>query len=475
MSTLASADLCVIGGGSAGLSVAAGAARLGASVVLVEGGRMGGDCLNFGCVPSKSLLAAGAAAEAVRRSDRFGIGAGVPAIAGERIFGHVHGVIAAIAPHDSVERFQALGVTVLRDRARFVGSREIDANGRRIRARRFVIATGSSPAVPPISGLGEVPFLTNETIFDIAEIPSRLLVIGGGPIGLELGQAFRELGAQVTVIEQATILSSEDPELVAVIRHRLAALGIVLLERAKVTRVSASASGLAVSVLRDGAEWRVDGTHLLVAVGRRPTIADLDPEAAGVACKDDGIIVDRRLRTTNRRIYAVGDVVAGAPRFTHVAGYHADIVLRNALFRWPARVDYRAVPRVTYTHPELAQVGLTAAEAGARGSDPVVLRAGFADNDRAQTDRAADGLVKVVAYRRGRILGAGIVGVSAGELIQTWVLAISRRLRIGAVATMIAPYPTLGEASKRAAGDFYAPKLFSDRTRRLVRLLARLG
>ena len=472
-------DLCVIGAGSAGLTVAAGAAQMGASVVLIERGRMGGDCLNYGCVPSKSLLAAGHAAEAARQSERFGVHAGVPPIDGQRIHDHVHAVIAAIAANDSQERFEKLGVAVIRAPARFVGPDEVEADGQRLRARRFVIATGSAPLIPPIAGLADVPYLTNETVFDLVQVPRHLVVIGGGPSGIELAQAFSELGSAVTVIEQQAILPRDDPELVAVLRLRLAAQRIVLAEGCKVKAVRRLAdgvggSGMAITIVQRGAERQVEGSHLLVAVGRKPGVAGLELEAARVACSAQGITVDRRLRTSNRRIFAIGDV-AGGPQFTHVAGYQAGIVLRNALFRMPARVDYRAAPRVTYTHPELAQVGLSETEARAVHRHVVVLCARFAENDRAQAEHATDGLVKVLVTPRGRLLGAGIVGAGAGELIQTWVLAMSQRLKIGAVATMIAPYPTLGEASKRAAGAFYTPKLFSERTRWLVRLLARLG
>lgn len=474
MSAVPRVDLCVIGGGPAGLSVAAGAARMGASVILVERGRMGGDCLNFGCVPSKALLAAGKAAQATWRNRQFGIDATALPIDGKRIYDYVRGVIAAIAPRDSVERFESLGVGVIRDHARFVAADAIQAGGRRFRARRFVVATGSSPVIPAIPGLASVPYYTNETVFDLEELPARLLVVGGGPMGIELGQAFRELGSEVTVIEQGTILPRDDPELVAVLRQRLAAMGVDIREKSLVEQVAADAGALAATISQDGMRRRLACTHLLIAAGRNPTIADLCLETAGVAYSDEGIIVDQRLRTTNRSIFAIGDVT-GSPRFTHVAGYHAGIVLRNALFRIPARVDYRGVPHVTYTHPELAQVGATEAEMRSAHRNIVVLRSPFSENDRAQVERSTEGLVKVVTDRRGGILGAGIVGPSAGELIHTWVLAMSRRLRVRAVATMIAPYPTLGETNKRAAGNFYADRLFSARMRRIIRLLARLG
>lgn len=467
-------DLCVIGAGSAGLSVAAGAAQMGASVALIERAKMGGDCLNYGCVPSKSLLAAARAAEAARNAERLGVIAGVPPIDQRRIRDHIAGVIADIAPHDSVERFQGLGVTVLRDSARFSGPAEVEAGGRRVRARRFVIATGSLPIVPVIPGLETAPFLTNESVFDLDELPARLIVLGGGPIGVELGQAFRQLGAQVMIVEQAKMLSHDDPELVAVLRRRFSEQGIVMREGARVIAVRAEAGKITVQI-EDGAGISEEtGSHLLVAIGRKASIEDLDLSRAGIACGPAGIMVDARLRTTNHRVFAIGDVVDGHPRFTHVASYHAGIVLRNALFRWPAKVDLQASPRVTYCDPELAQVGLSEGEARAIYRHVRISRASFAENDRAQAERDTAGFVKVITSGHGRILGAGIVGAGAGELIQTWVLAIGQRLGIGAVAKMIAPYPTRGEANKRAAGEFFAPKLFGKSTRRLVRLLAGL-
>ena len=473
-SHLIEADVCVIGAGSGGLTVAAGAAQMGARTVLIEKGKMGGDCLNYGCVPSKALLAAAHAAEAVRGAARFGIDAGAPVIDAARVYAHVRGAIAAIAPNDSAERFEGLGVTVLRAAARFTGPGEVEAGDARVRARRFVIATGSSPFVPPVPGLGDIPFFTNETIFEAGALPGHLVILGGGPIGVEMAQAHRQLGARVTLLQRETILPRDDPELVAVVRDRLLADGIDLREGAQATAVEKAEGGIRVCLAGDGAA--VEGTHLLVAAGRRPTVDGLNLEAAGVAYSARGIDVDARLRTTNRRIFAVGDVTGGH-QFTHMAGHHAGIVIRNALFRLPARVDTRAVPWVTYTRPELAQVGLTeaAARAAGMGGDLRILRWPYAENDRAQAEGTTDGLIKVVATKKGRILGAGIVGPHAGETIHTWVLAISRKLKVGAIAAMIAPYPTLGEVGKRAAGSFYTPTLFSARTRRLVRFLSRFG
>jgi len=462
-------DLCVIGAGSAGLTVAAGAAQMGASVVLIEAHRMGGDCLNFGCVPSKALLAAAHAATSARGAGRFGVRLPEPVVDFAAVHAHVHGVIAGIAPHDSVARFESLGCTVLQAAARFVSDREVEAGGQRIRARRFVVATGSRAAVPKLPGLDSVPFLTNETVFDLTTCPAHLLVLGGGPIGVELAQAFRRLGAAVTLLERGKILPRDEPEAAAVLRDALLAEGVTLREDAAIVAADAAPEGVALR-LADGE--RIVGSHLLVAAGRAPNLENLGLEVAGIATTPRGITVDAGMRTSNSRVLAIGDV-AGGPMFTHVAGYHAGIAIRRALFGLPAKVDYRGLPWVTFADPELAQVGLTEAAARAAGHELRVLTERFAGNDRAQAEAATAGLIKVVLNRSGRILGACIVGARAGELIGLWALAITQRLKIGAVAGMIAPYPTLGEISKRAAGSWYTPTLFGPRARWAVGLIQR--
>ena len=461
-------DLCIIGAGSAGLAVAAGAAQMGADVVLIERGLMGGDCLNFGCVPSKSLLAAARLADLARRGAALGITSARPDIDFAAAADGVQNVIAAIAPNDSVERFEGLGVRVLRREARFTSPRTLRAGDIEIRPRRFVIATGSYPAVAAIPGLADVPYLTNETIFANRERPDHLIVIGGGPIGIELAQAHRRLGARVTVLDIGPVLPRDDPELVASLTGHLADEGIAIRPGVEIAGIERDGDAIVIR-LADGEQ--IAGSHLLVAAGRRPSIEALDLAAAGIEATAKGITVDTRLRTTNRRAFAIGDV-AGGPQFTHVALYHAGIVIRNALFRLPAKVDYRALPWVTYTDPELAQVGLTQ---DAAGEDARVLRWPFSENDRAQTERDTEGLVKIVLGRNGRVLGASILGTGAGDLILPWALAIAQKLKIGALANLIVPYPTRGEASKRAAGCYYTPTLFSPRTRRLVRFLARFG
>lgn len=468
------ADLCVIGAGSGGLSVAAGAAQMGAEVILLERDKMGGDCLNYGCVPSKSLLAAGHAAHMVRTADRFGVRSSDPAVDFGAVREHVRSVIADIAPHDSQERFESLGVRVIREEGRFTGPRTVVAGDYEIAAKRIVIATGSSPAIPPIPGLAETPYFTNETIFDNDRPIGHLLVIGGGPIGLEMAQAHARLGARVTVIEGLKALGNDDPELAEIVKQRLAAEGIQIHEGAQVTRVAGEAGEIKVDADIDGTKQTFSGSHLLVAVGRSPNLDKLDLDAAGIETGRGGIVVDARLRTTNKKVFAIGDAAQGY-KFTHIAGYQAGIVIRNVLFRLPAKVDYRAVPWVTYTAPELAQAGLTEQAARDKYGDIKVLRADFAENDRARAEAETHGLLKVMTTKKGVVVGASMVGEKAGELIQSWCLPIAKGLKIKDVAGLILPYPTLGEINKRAAGSYYTPSLFSERTRKIVRFLLSFG
>jgi pyruvate/2-oxoglutarate dehydrogenase complex dihydrolipoamide dehydrogenase (E3) component len=471
-------DLCVIGAGSGGLSVAAIAASLGVSVVLIERDRMGGDCLNVGCVPSKAMIAAGDRAETIRRSGRFGIDAGEPKVSFERVRDHVRGVIAAIAPNDSVERFTALGVRVIQAEARFTDGRTVVASDATIRARRFVLATGSRPAAPPIPGLDQVPYLTNETIFDLAERPERLLVIGGGPIGVELAQAHRRLGCEVVVFEAARLLPREDPEMAAVVERQLIRDGVDLRLGVAIERVEPHHGRVRIVSRRGDAPEEVEGSHVLVAAGRKPTTDRLGLEAAGIAVDKTGIVVDTSLRTANRRVYAIGDCAggeAGPYRFTHVANYHAGLVIRSALFRAPARVDNSAIPRVTYTDPELAAVGLTEEEARASHKRLRILRWPVAENDRAQAERATEGHVKAIVTPRGKILGCAIVAPHAGELITPWTLALAKGLKIQDLAGLVFPYPTFSEVTKRAAVEFIRPSTQNPWVRRLVATLGRFG
>lgn len=468
-------DICVIGGGSGGLTVAAAAAAFGVPVVLIEKGKMGGDCLNYGCVPSKSLIAAGKQAHRLTQGAGFGVADVEPQVDFAGVMRHVERTIATIAPNDSVERFTALGVRVLQETARFKDARTVVAGDHEIRARRFVVATGSSPMVPPIPGLDSVPYLTNETIFARPRLPSHLVIIGAGPVGLELAQAHRRLGAQVTVIEAATALAREEPELAAVVLERLRAEGVEILERTKVMRAERHGRTGVRLHLEDAEGTRtLDGSHLLVATGRRPNVAGLGLEEAGIAHDAKGIKVSDRLRTTNRRVYAIGDV-AGGLQFTHVANYHAGLVIRALLFRLPARENPQLVPRATYTEPELAHIGLTEAQARERHRGVTVLRWPYAENDRALAERRGEGFIKLVAGRGGRILGVSIAGAGAGEMMHFWSLAMARRLRLRDVAGYVAPYPTLGDIGKRAAIAYYAGAAGKPMVRGLIRFLRLFG
>jgi pyruvate/2-oxoglutarate dehydrogenase complex dihydrolipoamide dehydrogenase (E3) component len=430
---------------------------------------MGGDCLNFGCVPSKALLAAAHTANAIRGASRFGLRVPEPEIDWDAVRAHVRTVIAAIAPNDSEARFTGLGVTVLRGEARFTGRDSVSVNGQTLTAKRFVIAAGSRAIVPPIPGLAGIQHWTNTELFDLAERPDHLLILGGGPIGLEMADAFAGLGCRVTVIEASSIANRDDPELVSGLRLALTRRGITILEGTPV----ASAEPGPVLVLRDGR--RIAGSHVLVAVGRRPNLEGLNLGAAGIAASRSGIVTDAGLRCPgNKRVFAMGDIadpVGIGPRaFTHVGLYHAGIVIRRALFRLPAKVDYAALPHVTYTDPELAQTGVTEAEARAAGHTVRILRWPLSENDRAVAERDENGLVKLIVSGN-RVIGAGILAPHAGEMIGQWTLAIARKTPLSALAGLIAPYPTRSEAGKRAASSFFAARLFSERAKGLVRFL----
>jgi pyruvate/2-oxoglutarate dehydrogenase complex dihydrolipoamide dehydrogenase (E3) component len=466
-------DICVIGGGSGGLSVAAGGAQMGAQTVLVEGHKMGGDCLNYGCVPSKALLAAAERAHMGRGNKPFGVAATRPKVDFAAVMGHVRETIEAIEPVDSVERFSGLGVRVIEETGKFIGRNKLQAGDMTITAKRFVIATGSTAAVPNIRGLKSVPYLTNETIFTLTRQPKHLLIIGGGPIGAEMAQAFCRLGSAVTLVEADKVLGREDQELSAHVKSQLVEDGIELVEGARIASVKQMGTKTLMK-LQGGTE--IAGDALLVAAGRKPNLDALNLAKAGVAVSDGAqphIKVDKRLRSSNKKIFAIGDV-NGGPQFTHAAGYQAGLVIRNILFFLPAKVNFAALPRVTYTNPELASVGLSEAEAREKYAAIKVLRWPFEENDRARAERDMRGMVKIITTRNGRILGASIVGKGAGDLLAPWTMALAQGLPISAMAGVISPYPTRGEASKRAAGDYYTPTLFGPRTRKVVGLLSML-
>jgi pyruvate/2-oxoglutarate dehydrogenase complex dihydrolipoamide dehydrogenase (E3) component len=461
-------DICVIGGGPGGLSVAAAAAAFGVSTVLVESRKMGGSSLNAGCVPSKALLAAARRAEATRSAKMFGVDARDTGVNYPGVHRYVHSVVAAVAPADSAERFTALGVRVIHAQAKFKNRDTIVAGDIEIRARRFVIATGSKPALPAIPGLDSGLYLTSESIFDLAERPEHLVVIGGGSTGLELAQGFRRLGSSVTVLEAGQPLATDDPECVAVVLAQLEREGVVIRSGVNVVGIAHAGRTVTATIESGGAEQTITGSHLLVAAGRTPSIADLDLDKAGIRREQSGVVVNGKLKTGNRRVYAVGDCIAGALHHTHAANYHAGLVIRNALFRLPGRVNNDCIPWVTFTDPELAQIGLTEERARQQGIKIRVTRWPYHDNDRAQAEGTPRGHIKVITTEKGKIMGVTIVGAQAGELIAMWVLAVARNLGLRDMTDLVLPYPTLSEIGKRAAIDYFTPGLTGVWTRRII-------
>lgn len=478
MSEILRPDICVIGAGSGGLTVAAAAASLGASVILCEKAQMGGDCLNTGCVPSKAFIASAKRAHTIVHTQMFGVATEGLKVNFARIQEHVQGVIDAIAPNDSVERFEGMGVQVIQEHAKFEDKNTVVAGEHRIKARRFVIATGSRAGIPPIKGLSDVPFLTNETIFSQTRKPGHLLVIGAGPIGMELAQAHRRLGSEVTVIDMGKPLAKDDPELVALVLQKIEAEGVTIHGETAIRSVMSSGQGaeqgVTIELEKDNEAFAVTGTHILVAAGRSPNINGLGLEEAGVTTSRTGVTVNRGMRTSNKRIYAVGDV-AGSLQFTHMAGYQAGLVVRNALFGLPVKSNPHIIPWATYTDPEIAHVGHT--EVSARkiyGAKFKIIRVSFAHNDRAQAEHRTEGMAKVLFDHKGKLIGATIAGLQAGELISLFAFAIANNMTAGSFTKFVAPYPTLTEIAKKAAVEFYKDKLnnpWLGRLRKLVRML----
>jgi pyruvate/2-oxoglutarate dehydrogenase complex dihydrolipoamide dehydrogenase (E3) component len=472
-------DLVVIGGGSGGLVVAGVAAALRAKVALVERDRLGGDCLWNGCVPSKSLIHASRIAYEVKHASRFGIHCNDNKIDFAQAIGHVQSAIAAIEPHDSPQRFEALGAEVIFGSGEFIDKHTFVVNNRRLTARRFVIATGSRPAVPDIPGLQAAGYITNEEVFEITDRPDTLGIIGGGPIGCELGQAFARLGSKVTMIGSSDrLLPKEDPDAATVVQQQLISEGIQVLTNTRAESVE----------VVNGKKYLITGNkkiavdQILVATGRNPNVESLNLAAAGVELHQSskkGIRVNAKLQTTNPRIYACGDVIGGY-QFTHVAGHEANVIIRNALFLPILKVDYRVIPWATFTDPELARVGLTEVEARQRyGNNIDVIKQEYADVDRAQAEAATQGFAKIITKRNGEILGAHIVGASAGELIHEIVLAMSHKLKISALGG-IHIYPTLAEVVSKAAFTRTQEKYEKNHTlqsilEKLFRLMRSLG
>ncbi len=468
-------DVCVIGAGSAGLSVTAGAAMLGRDVVLFEGAEMGGDCLNHGCVPSKAILKAGKMAQAQRSGEKFGIMPVEPKVDWEAVKAHIADVIATIAPVDSVERFEGLGATVITEYGKFVDANTVESETARVRAKRFVVATGSRASAPPIPGLDTVDYATNENIFSLNKFPSHLLVIGAGPIGLEMGQTFRRLGAEVTIIDIAPPLGRNEPEHAQVLVQALESEGVQFYAPAKTKEIRKAKVGVEVE-LEDGAI--IKGSHLLVAAGRAPVVEGLGLEAAGINYDRRGIETDDNLRTSNKKVYAAGDVAKDMGGLTHIAGHHASSLFKN-FFMLPqginkgfstAKTD--RMPAAIYTEPELANIGLSEKEAREKFGEKIqIAEFHFDENDRAIAERSTHGGVKIIVSKKGKILGGSIVGQHAGEMIHMLSVAMTSGMKASKLAQIISPYPTRSEAVKRACSSLFTDSLFGENSK--VRTLAK--
>ncbi|MFZ5766452.1 MAG: dihydrolipoyl dehydrogenase family protein [Thermodesulfobacteriota bacterium] len=470
-------DLGVIGGGAAGLTVTAGAARLGAKTLLIEKETaLGGDCLHFGCVPSKTLITSARVYHLMGHAARFGLpDIEPPPVDFARIRERIAAVIATIQQHDSVERFCRLGAKVEFGEPSFVDDHAVRINGTLVSARSWVIATGSSPAIPPIPGLDQTPFLTNREIFSLDRLPSSLGVLGGGPIAVEMAQAFSRLGAKVFVIQRSDqILSREDKDMADLVMGALAAEGVVFHCNTRVLWVREQSGVKEVRLAgADGGEFSLKVDALLVAMGRSPNTGALGLEAIGVATTDKGIRVDNRLRTSQKHIYAPGDV-NGAFQFTHAAGYEGSIVVGNAVFRLPRKADYRWMPWCTYTDPELASIGMNEKAARAAGIDYQVWSEEFAGNDRALAEGNETGRIKMILDGGEKPIGVQICGPHAGELISQWVAMLNGSVKLATLAGAVHPYPTLAEISKKAAGSYFAPKIFSETVKKGLKLFFQL-
>ena len=454
-------DLCVIGAGSGGLSLAWVAANLDLNVVLFEADKMGGDCLNHGCVPSKAMIAAGKHAQAFRTGEKFGIKVAEPVVDFETVKSHIAGVIKTIEPVDSVERYESFGTQVITERARFKDARTVESDTTEVRAKRFVIATGSRAAAPPIPGLDTVPYLTNENVFSVEKLPKHLLVIGSGPIGLELGQSFRRFGADVTIFDIAKPLGRSEPEHADILVKELKKESVAFRAPVSIKEIKGKEGTISI-VLEDGET--ITGSHLLVAAGRRPVMDGLNLEAANIEYDRRGIKTDEYLRTTNKKVWAIGDV-SGRGGLTHAANFHAGQVSKNFYFTPPGmnvKCTTDRMPAVIYAEPELASIGMTEAQAIEAGTFDRAVHWEMEENDRSIAELTTTGAVKIICGKKGKILGASIVGPQAGELIHMVSVAMANKVKISGLSQIISPYPTRSEAVKRAASSYYTEMLFGE-------------
>jgi pyruvate/2-oxoglutarate dehydrogenase complex dihydrolipoamide dehydrogenase (E3) component len=457
-------DIGIIGGGAAGLTTASGAAQLGARVILIEQeDRLGGDCLHYGCVPSKTLIKTAHVYHQMKHSSAFGLPeVVVPPVDFRQVADRIRSVVDTIQKHDSEKRFCSLGAKVVFGRPRFVDEHAVQINGTTISAAKWVIATGSSPMVPPIPGLADTPHLTNREIFYMDTLPKSMIMLGAGPIGIEMAQAFNRLGTRVTVVDRAPqILGKEDKDMADTVMQIMANEGVQFVLDASIEQVDQS-NGQARVTLTDntGKQRQISADALLVAMGRSPNTDGLGLEGIEIQVERTGIPVDNRLRTRHNHIYAAGDVTGGF-QFTHAAGYEGGIVIANAVFRLPRKVNYTWLPWVTYTDPELASIGMNETMAKKAGIGYAVYTEAFKDNDRALAEGETEGRIKLLLDEKEKPIGVQILGPGAGNLISEWVAAFNGNVKLSTLAGAIHPYPTMGEINKRVAGNFLSPKIFS--------------
>jgi pyruvate/2-oxoglutarate dehydrogenase complex dihydrolipoamide dehydrogenase (E3) component len=469
-------DLGIIGGGAAGLTAAAGAAQFGAKTILIEKtSKLGGDCLHYGCVPSKTLIRTAGVYSLLKRSKEFGLpGIQLLPVDLGAVMDRVKSVIENIQRHDSVERFCGLGAQVVFGNPSFLDDHTVTLDGKNIAAKSWIIATGSGPALPPVEGLTTGPYWTNETIFDQRKLPTSLIVLGGGPLGLELAQALGRLGSKTTIVEfMDQILGPEDADLAAILETRLKEEGIKIYKSTKALSIQYIDSTIQLTVAVDSGKGQtivLKADALLVAAGRKPNIDGLGLEAAGVKFAPRGIPTNARMKTNISHIYACGDVNGQMP-FTHVAGYEAGIALTNAILRLPRKADYGKIGWCTYTDPEVASIGLNEKRAKKDGIKYRLWEENYADNDRAQAEGETKGKIKLLVSPGGRLLGCQIIGAHAGELIHEWVIAVNGSVKLSAIAGAVHIYPTISEISKRVSGKIFAEKIFSHRSRSILKFI----
>ncbi|MBW2368951.1 MAG: FAD-dependent oxidoreductase [Deltaproteobacteria bacterium] len=462
-------DMGIIGGGAAGLTVASGAAQLGAKAILFEQeNELGGDCLHFGCVPSKTLLKSAHVYHLMKRAEQFGLpGIDPPPVDFKAIVNRIQSVIQTIQKHDSVERFCGLGAKVEFGSPRFVDAHSVAINGHSVSAKTWVIATGSSPIVPPIPGLDRTAHVTNREIFSLDHLPESMIVMGGGPIGAEMAQAFARLGTTVSVVDMAPrILPREDGDMVAEVMKNLKTEGVQFYLSHTIESVKELGNDREVT-LKDstGKTVRLTARMILVALGRRPNTADLELEQIGVEMGRGGIIVDNRLRTSQKHIYAAGDVNGGY-QFTHAAGYEGGVVVSNAIFHLPRKTDYTWLPWCTYSDPELASIGMNEAAAKKAGIEYTVWTEAFENNDRSLAEGERVGKIKMILDKKESPVGVQIVGPHAGDLINEWVAVLNGKVKLSTLASAVHPYPTIGEINKRVVGNYFSPKIFSEKVQK---------